>query len=76
MSNLRSIKPTDNRLMAILTHGDGWHNYHHTFPWDYKTGDLGNYDYNVSATFVELFAKIGKHSSNHREPLRNRNLVN
>lgn len=46
--------------MAILTHGDGWHNYHHTFPWDYKTGDLGNYNYNVSATFVELFAKIGK----------------
>lgn len=57
--------------MAILTHGDGWHNYHHTFPWDYRTGDLGNYDYNVSATFVELFAKIGKPL----EPLYNRNLA-
>lgn len=45
--------------MAFLAHGEGWHNYHHIFPWDYKTGELGNYDYNAAGGLIELFAKIG-----------------
>lgn len=45
--------------MAIFSIGEGWHNYHHTFPWDYKAGELGNYRTNVTAVFIDCMAKIG-----------------
>jgi stearoyl-CoA desaturase (delta-9 desaturase) len=46
-------------LVAILAVGEGWHNYHHTFPWDYKTSELGIYRYNLTALFIDFFAWIG-----------------
>lgn len=55
----KSIRPTDHRLLGIMTQGEGWHNYHHVFPWDYKTAELGNYRYNITTGFIDFFAKIG-----------------
>lgn len=45
--------------MAALAFGEGWHNYHHVFPWDYKTAELGNYRMNLTTAFIDFFAKIG-----------------
>ena len=28
----------DNFILALLTWGEGYHNYHHTFQWDYRNG--------------------------------------
>jgi stearoyl-CoA desaturase (delta-9 desaturase) len=28
----------DNAVLALLTYGEGYHNYHHTFQWDYRNG--------------------------------------
>ncbi|MFM1895251.1 MAG: hypothetical protein RLZZ385_325 [Pseudomonadota bacterium] len=28
----------DNPLLALLTWGEGYHNFHHTFQWDYRNG--------------------------------------
>lgn len=28
----------DNDLIALLTYGEGYHNYHHLFQWDYRNG--------------------------------------
>lgn len=28
----------DNALLAFLTYGEGYHNYHHLFQWDYRNG--------------------------------------
>ena len=42
-----------------MTLGEGWHNYHHVFPWDYKTAELGNYRYNLTTGFIDFFAKLG-----------------
>ena len=28
----------DNGLIALLTYGEGYHNYHHLFQWDYRNG--------------------------------------
>lgn len=39
--------------------GEGWHNYHHTFPWDYKAAELGKYSVNATAFWIDLWAKIG-----------------
>lgn len=45
--------------MSLLAMGEGWHNYHHTFPWDYKTSELGKYSTNETAAFIDLCAKLG-----------------
>lgn len=45
--------------VAFVTFGEGFHNYHHAFPWDYKAAELGNYSLNLSTGFIDLFAKIG-----------------
>lgn len=46
-------------IVALLALGEGWHNYHHTFPWDYKAAELGIFWCNFTTTFINFFAKIG-----------------
>lgn len=55
----RSINPAENSLVAAFAFGEGWHNYHHVFPWDYKTAEWGNYSMNLTTAFIDFFAKIG-----------------
>lgn len=54
----RYISPVENLAVSLAALGEGWHNYHHVFPWDYKTGELGN-SYNPSTTFIDFFARLG-----------------
>ncbi|CAK1540458.1 unnamed protein product [Leptosia nina] len=53
------IGATDNKTVAILAFGEGWHNYHHVFPWDYKAAELGNYSTNMSTALIDFAAKYG-----------------
>jgi len=39
--------------------GEGWHNYHHVFPWDYKAAELGRYTLNVTTALIDLFSLFG-----------------
>ncbi|EDS40308.1 acyl-CoA Delta(11) desaturase [Culex quinquefasciatus] len=55
----KNISPVENLPVAIAALGEGWHNYHHVFPWDYKTGELGSYMFNVTTGFIDAFAKLG-----------------
>lgn len=55
----RFINPAENLGVAVMALGEGWHNYHHTFPWDYKTSELGQYSVNFTAAFIDFMAKIG-----------------
>ncbi|XP_049868606.1 acyl-CoA Delta-9 desaturase-like isoform X2 [Pectinophora gossypiella] len=55
----KHINPAENKLVAICAFGEGFHNYHHAYPWDYKTSELGNYSLNVSTLFIDVMAKIG-----------------
>jgi len=36
----------------------GYHNFHHSFPWDYATSE-GSYTHNVTKRLIELFAFLG-----------------
>jgi stearoyl-CoA desaturase (delta-9 desaturase) len=55
-----NINPSENTKVAFWAFGEGWHNYHHVFPWDYKTEEVvGRYRYNFSAAFIDFFAWIG-----------------
>ncbi|CAH2245022.1 acyl-CoA Delta(11) desaturase-like [Pararge aegeria] len=55
----KTINPAENLLVSIICLGEGFHNYHHTFPWDYKTAELGNYTFNLTTLFIDVMAKIG-----------------
>ncbi|XP_052890675.1 acyl-CoA Delta-9 desaturase [Anopheles moucheti] len=55
----KSISPVENLAVAIAAMGEGWHNYHHVFPWDYKTSELGSYLFNVTTGFIDCFARLG-----------------
>lgn len=54
-----SISPTDSYSVGIGAFGEGWHNYHHVFPWDYKASELGTYRTNFTTGFIDFFARIG-----------------
>lgn len=54
-----SISPTDNLGVAVGALGEGWHNYHHVFPWDYKAAELGDYKANFTTAFIDFFARLG-----------------
>lgn len=56
---IRFINPSENIAVAVLALGEGWHNYHHVFPWDYKAAELGDYKLNMTTAFIDFFAKIG-----------------
>ncbi|XP_050508794.1 acyl-CoA Delta(11) desaturase-like isoform X1 [Diabrotica virgifera virgifera] len=55
-----SINPVENVTVSIIGLGEGWHNYHHTFPWDYKAAELGNYRANLTTGFLDLMAYLGQ----------------
>ncbi|KAH0819031.1 hypothetical protein GEV33_003759 [Tenebrio molitor] len=55
----KNIRAAENKIVAVAALGEGWHNYHHVFPWDYKTAELGDYKMNVTTAFLDLMAKIG-----------------
>jgi stearoyl-CoA desaturase (delta-9 desaturase) len=46
-------------MVSLLTLGEGWHNYHHVFPWDYKTAEIGGNRINPTTRFIDFMARIG-----------------
>lgn len=55
----KNLNPTENKFVAAISLGEGFHNYHHTFPWDYKAAELSFYKYNMSTAFIDICAKVG-----------------
>ncbi|XP_028982113.1 acyl-CoA Delta(11) desaturase [Diachasma alloeum] len=55
----RTIRPTENGVISMVTTGEGWHNYHHAFPWDYKAAELGSFFFNRCTWWINLWAKMG-----------------
>lgn len=54
----RDIYPVENIYVSMFGLGEGWHNYHHTFPWDYRASEFGQY-FNLSTILIDYFADQG-----------------
>jgi stearoyl-CoA desaturase (delta-9 desaturase) len=54
----REINPAENTFVAYAALGEGHHNYHHTFPWDYSASEWG-WKINMTSFFIDLWAKLG-----------------
>ncbi|XP_077469268.1 stearoyl-CoA desaturase b [Stigmatopora argus] len=49
----RNINPRENPIVAFSAMGEGFHNYHHTFPFDYATSEFG-WSFNLTTAFIDL----------------------
>lgn len=52
-----NIEPRQNVWVSLFTGGEGWHNFHHSFPWDYKASEHGFI--NMITPFIDLCAFMG-----------------
>ncbi|XP_059387452.1 acyl-CoA desaturase-like [Carassius carassius] len=52
------INPRENRFVAFSAIGEGFHNYHHTFPFDYATSEFGC-KLNLTTCFIDLMCFLG-----------------
>lgn len=50
--------PRDHFLTAFVTFGDGYHNFHHEFPSDYRSA-LKWYQYDPTKHLIKLTSKVG-----------------
>lgn len=54
----RELSAVDNALMALLTFGEGYHNYHHAFAGDYRNG-IRWYHFDPTKWTIWLASKVG-----------------
>ncbi|VVC39000.1 Acyl-CoA desaturase,Fatty acid desaturase domain [Cinara cedri] len=55
----KRIQPVQNLIVSVLSLGEGWHNYHHVFPWDYRAAEIGGYLLNTTTMWLDFFAGLG-----------------
>ncbi|KAG2510959.1 hypothetical protein BBI17_008590 [Phytophthora kernoviae] len=54
-----TICPRDNWFVSVFALGEGWHNWHHKFPYDYSTGEGEFLQFNPTKQIIDLFALFG-----------------
>ena len=54
----RELTAVDNAILALLTFGEGYHNYHHAFAADYRNG-IRWYHFDPSKWTIWLASKLG-----------------
>ncbi|EAT40779.1 AAEL007516-PA, partial [Aedes aegypti] len=54
----KTIWPVENMFVSFVAMGEGWHNYHHAFPWDYRASEYGT-PLNLTGTLIDILAKWG-----------------
>ncbi|XP_072138622.1 acyl-CoA desaturase-like [Mobula birostris] len=63
----RTINPRENRFVAFGAIGEGFHNYHHTFPYDYSTSEYG-WRGNITTCFIDAVCWLGLASNCKKAP--------
>ena len=54
----KDIMPRENWFVVLVALGEGFHNYHHTFPNDYAASEFGS-KYNLTTAFIDLCISLG-----------------
>ncbi|EER17984.1 Acyl-CoA desaturase, putative [Perkinsus marinus ATCC 50983] len=56
----QSAFTTENPFVAFFALGEGWHNWHHAFEWDYATSEMGVWQqYNPTKAFIDFMCWLG-----------------
>jgi stearoyl-CoA desaturase (Delta-9 desaturase) len=52
--------PAENPIVSWFAIGEGWHNWHHKYPYDYATSEFGiTSQYNPSKLIIDVLANLG-----------------
>ncbi|XP_056291626.1 stearoyl-CoA desaturase b [Pseudoliparis swirei] len=54
----KTINPRENLIVILSAIGEGFHNYHHTFPFDYATSEFG-IKLNFTTAFIDTMCFLG-----------------
>lgn len=54
----QELSAVDNYIIALLTFGEGYHNYHHTFAYDYRNG-IRWYHFDPTKWLIWTLSKLG-----------------
>ena len=57
----------DNDLIALFTYGEGYHNYHHLFSWDYRNG-IRWWHIDLTKWWIAFWAFLGQANGLRRVP--------
>jgi len=59
--------PSENPFVSFCSVGEGWHNWHHKYPFDYAASEFGiSSQFNPSKLFIDIMAKLGLASDRKR----------
>jgi len=64
----RDTTSRDNWALSLITLGEGYHNYHHSFEWDYRNGPRW-YNWDPTKWLIWSLSKVRLASSLRRVPL-------
>lgn len=53
------IASTENSFVSFGAIGEGYHNYHHVYPYDYAAGENGNF-FNPTKLFIDVMCLLGQ----------------
>lgn len=57
----KRIQPRENEFVIFASFGEGYHNYHHVFPWNYSTSEFGwMTNFNFTTFLIDCFALLGQ----------------
>mmetsp|Transcript_23008 Transcript_23008/g.32413 ORF Transcript_23008/g.32413 Transcript_23008/m.32413 type:complete len:332 (-) Transcript_23008:85-1080(-) len=52
--------PSENPFVSFCSVGEGWHNWHHKYPFDYAASEFGiSSQFNPSKLFIDTMARLG-----------------
>jgi len=55
------IRPCESLVTSLAANGEGWHNWHHAFPFDYATSEFGVLrQWNPTKVVIDVLASVGQ----------------
>ena len=67
----KDINPCESLITSLLANGEGWHNWHHAFPFDYATSEDGIFlQWNHSKFLIDCLSIIGQTYDHKRHTIK------
>lgn len=54
----KSLHAFEHKILGTVALGEGWHNYHHAFPRDYRASEIDGWGQNFTTKIIELLNKF------------------
>ena len=62
-----TIRPAESIITSLVTAGEGWHNWHHSYPFDYAASEYGVMGrFNPTKGFIDICSWMGQVSGRRR----------